>query len=134
MLIAIVHFSFLHAPVLVRLYGRDPFRITKWFGFWYSQSITKWFQAFRPSVRPGHRWQGSNPRQKGLCRSQGGSTSHCATDAPITNWSEQCSKPGALGIQCVSIYQCASRKKKDEERKKFFGEKGKKGRSRGGHR
>ncbi|GFO12096.1 hypothetical protein PoB_003860100 [Plakobranchus ocellatus] len=35
-----------------------------------------------PSVRPGRRWRGSNPRQKGPCRSQGGLTSHCATDAP----------------------------------------------------
>ncbi|GFO00597.1 hypothetical protein PoB_002710200 [Plakobranchus ocellatus] len=27
--------------------------------------------------------QGSNPRQKGPCRSQGGLASHCATDAPF---------------------------------------------------
>ncbi|GFN76620.1 hypothetical protein PoB_000312600 [Plakobranchus ocellatus] len=38
----------------------------------------------RPSVRPGRQWRGSNPRQKGPCRSQGGLTSHCATDTPRT--------------------------------------------------
>ncbi|GFO33385.1 hypothetical protein PoB_005989000 [Plakobranchus ocellatus] len=41
-------------------------------------------QGFRPSVRPGRRRWGSNPRQKGLCRSQGGLASHCATVAPRT--------------------------------------------------
>ncbi|GFN91738.1 LOW QUALITY PROTEIN: hypothetical protein PoB_001824400 [Plakobranchus ocellatus] len=39
-------------------------------------------QAFGPSVRPGRRWRGSNPRQKGPCRSQSGLASHCAIDAP----------------------------------------------------
>ncbi|GFN91065.1 hypothetical protein PoB_001757100 [Plakobranchus ocellatus] len=29
-------------------------------------------KAFRLSVRPGGQWQGSNPQQKGPCRSQGG--------------------------------------------------------------
>ncbi|GFO27695.1 hypothetical protein PoB_005420000 [Plakobranchus ocellatus] len=38
----------------------------------YSQSTTRQSQAFRPFVRPGRRWRGSNPRQKGPCRSQGG--------------------------------------------------------------
>ncbi|GFO03700.1 hypothetical protein PoB_003020500 [Plakobranchus ocellatus] len=38
----------------------------------------------RPSVRSGRRWRGSNPRQKGTCKSQGGLTSRCATDAVST--------------------------------------------------
>ncbi|GFO33617.1 hypothetical protein PoB_006012200 [Plakobranchus ocellatus] len=40
------------------------------------------FQA-HPYVKPGRRWRGLNPRQKGPCRSQGRLASHCATDAPI---------------------------------------------------
>ncbi|GFO20744.1 hypothetical protein PoB_004724900 [Plakobranchus ocellatus] len=36
-----------------------------------------------PFVRPERRRQGSNPRQKGPCRSHGGLASHCATDAPL---------------------------------------------------
>ncbi|GFO32559.1 hypothetical protein PoB_005906400 [Plakobranchus ocellatus] len=40
---------------------------------------------FGPSVRPRHRWWGSNPRQEGPSRSQGGLASHCATDAPQPN-------------------------------------------------
>ncbi|GFO05551.1 hypothetical protein PoB_003205600 [Plakobranchus ocellatus] len=38
--------------------------------------------AFRPSVRPGHRWRNPYPRQKDTCRSQSGFTIHCTTDAP----------------------------------------------------
>ncbi|GFO10334.1 hypothetical protein PoB_003683900 [Plakobranchus ocellatus] len=30
-------------------------------------------------LRPGRRWRGSNPRQKGPYRSQGGLASHCAS-------------------------------------------------------
>ncbi|GFO25700.1 hypothetical protein PoB_005220500 [Plakobranchus ocellatus] len=33
--------------------------------------------------RPRSPWRGSNPRQKGPSRSQGGLTSHCTTDAPL---------------------------------------------------
>ncbi|GFN83503.1 hypothetical protein PoB_001000900 [Plakobranchus ocellatus] len=44
---------------------------------------TRRSKAFRPSVRLGRRQRGSEPRQKGPCRSQGELTSHCATDAPI---------------------------------------------------
>ncbi|GFO33087.1 hypothetical protein PoB_005959200 [Plakobranchus ocellatus] len=45
---------------------------------------TPWLsQAFRLSVWPGRQWRGSNPRQKGLCRSQGGFAIHCVTDAPV---------------------------------------------------
>ncbi|GFN95502.1 hypothetical protein PoB_002200800 [Plakobranchus ocellatus] len=36
----------------------------------------------RPSIRPGRRWRGLNPRQKDPCRSHGGLANHCATDAP----------------------------------------------------
>ncbi|GFO24269.1 hypothetical protein PoB_005077400 [Plakobranchus ocellatus] len=39
--------------------------------------------GFGPCVRPGRRWRGSDPRQKGPCRYQGGIASHRATDAPI---------------------------------------------------
>ncbi|GFO35657.1 hypothetical protein PoB_006216200 [Plakobranchus ocellatus] len=53
------------------------------FFFVYSQSTTRWSQAFRPSVRPGRQWRDSNPRQTDPCRSQGGLTSHCATDAQV---------------------------------------------------
>ncbi|GFO22382.1 hypothetical protein PoB_004888700 [Plakobranchus ocellatus] len=50
-------------------------------------STTRWSQTFKPSVRPGRRCRGSNLRQKGPCRSQGGLTSHCATDTPSEiNW------------------------------------------------
>ncbi|GFO45301.1 hypothetical protein PoB_007180600 [Plakobranchus ocellatus] len=49
--------------------------------FVYSQS-TRCSQAFGPSIRIGRRWRGSNPRQKGPCRSQGRLASHCVTDAP----------------------------------------------------
>ncbi|GFO19669.1 hypothetical protein PoB_004617400 [Plakobranchus ocellatus] len=38
------------------------------------------FRALRSS-RSGHHWRGSNPRQKGPCRSQGGFTIHRATNA-----------------------------------------------------
>ncbi|GFO26513.1 hypothetical protein PoB_005301800 [Plakobranchus ocellatus] len=40
-------------------------------------------QALRPSVRPGRQGQGTNPRQKDPCRSQGGFAIHCATDARL---------------------------------------------------
>ncbi|GFN97006.1 hypothetical protein PoB_002351200 [Plakobranchus ocellatus] len=49
--------------------------------FVYSQS-TRCSQAFGPSIRPGCRWRGSKPRQKGPCRSQGIPASHCVTDGP----------------------------------------------------
>ncbi|GFO32620.1 hypothetical protein PoB_005912500 [Plakobranchus ocellatus] len=49
----------------------------------YSQSTTRLSQAVRPSARPGRRWRGSNPPQKGPCRSQGGFASHCATETPV---------------------------------------------------
>ncbi|GFN77382.1 hypothetical protein PoB_000388800 [Plakobranchus ocellatus] len=35
----------------------------------------------------GRRWRGSNPRQKGPCRSQGECIVHYATDAPALNCS-----------------------------------------------
>ncbi|GFO15834.1 nuclear receptor subfamily 2 group e member 1-like [Plakobranchus ocellatus] len=57
--------------------------------FVYSQSTTRGSQAFRPPVRPERRWRGSNPRQKDPSSSQGGLTSHCATDAPYT-WKKTC--------------------------------------------
>ncbi|GFO46488.1 carboxylesterase nlhh-like [Plakobranchus ocellatus] len=44
--------------------------------------MANWIKAFRPSVRPGRRWRGSNPRQKGPCRSQGKLASRYATDSP----------------------------------------------------
>ncbi|GFN84456.1 hypothetical protein PoB_001096200 [Plakobranchus ocellatus] len=40
-----------------------------------------WTTRCRPGPQQGRRWQGSNPRRMGPCRSQGGLTSHCATDA-----------------------------------------------------
>ncbi|GFO10982.1 hypothetical protein PoB_003748700 [Plakobranchus ocellatus] len=39
--------------------------------------------GFKSSVRPGRRWRGPNPRQKGPCRSQGGLVSLCATGASV---------------------------------------------------
>ncbi|GFO46936.1 hypothetical protein PoB_007344100 [Plakobranchus ocellatus] len=42
--------------------------------------------GFQALLRPGRLWRGSNPRQKGSCRSQGGLASHCATETPI--WPE----------------------------------------------
>ncbi|GFO31158.1 hypothetical protein PoB_005766300 [Plakobranchus ocellatus] len=46
------------------------------------QATTRLSQTLRPSVRPGRRWWGSDPRQNGLYRSQGGFTRHCAIDNP----------------------------------------------------
>ncbi|GFO33976.1 hypothetical protein PoB_006048100 [Plakobranchus ocellatus] len=62
--------------------------------FVFSQSTTRYSQAFRPSVRPGRRWRGSNPRQTGPCRSQGGFAIHCAIDAPL-----ECGLPN---LKCIS--------------------------------
>ncbi|GFO48168.1 hypothetical protein PoB_007467300 [Plakobranchus ocellatus] len=58
-----------------------PAKSKVWLVFVYSQS-KRYSQAFGPSIRPGHLWQGSNLQQKGPCRSQGRLASHCATDAP----------------------------------------------------
>ncbi|GFO44475.1 hypothetical protein PoB_007098000 [Plakobranchus ocellatus] len=45
------------------------------------RSTTRSSQDFNPSVRPGRRGEGSNPRQKGPCRSQEGFATHYAADA-----------------------------------------------------
>ncbi|GFO24279.1 hypothetical protein PoB_005078400 [Plakobranchus ocellatus] len=42
----------------------------------------------------------SNPRQKGLCRSQGGLTSHCANDVPSLAGSSDWQRRG-FGGQCL---------------------------------
>ncbi|GFN81754.1 hypothetical protein PoB_000826000 [Plakobranchus ocellatus] len=45
--------------------------------FFYIASLQQGdLRLSRPSVKPGRRWRGSNPRQKGPIRSQGGLASH----------------------------------------------------------
>ncbi|GFO01923.1 hypothetical protein PoB_002842800 [Plakobranchus ocellatus] len=74
--------------ILADCYDRKKFialRFCRLVGWLYVHSLsTKWWpRAFRPFVRPGRQWRGSNPQQKGPCRSQGGSAIHSATDAPL---------------------------------------------------
>ncbi|GFO10745.1 hypothetical protein PoB_003725000 [Plakobranchus ocellatus] len=59
-------------------------------------------RLFRLSVRPGYRWLGSNPRQKGPCRFQGGLAGHCATDAPLEEISDMDNRQA--GEQCCLLF------------------------------
>ncbi|GFN81385.1 hypothetical protein PoB_000789100 [Plakobranchus ocellatus] len=45
----------------------------------YSKSVARRSQV----LRPGRQWRGSNPRQKGTCRSQGGLANHVPPAPPI---------------------------------------------------
>ncbi|GFO21249.1 hypothetical protein PoB_004775400 [Plakobranchus ocellatus] len=48
----------------------------------FDQVHNKVISDFKALRQAGARWRGSNPRQKSPYKSQGGLTSHCATNAP----------------------------------------------------
>ncbi|GFO21295.1 hypothetical protein PoB_004780000 [Plakobranchus ocellatus] len=58
-------------------------KVYKRIGLLYIAIHNKVISGFKALLRPRRRWRGSNPLQKGPCRSQGGFISHCATDALV---------------------------------------------------
>ncbi|GFO34353.1 hypothetical protein PoB_006085800 [Plakobranchus ocellatus] len=62
---------------------------------------------------PRRRWRGSNPRKKGTCKSQGGLTSYCPTEALWASSPQQ----GVLRLSGNPLDQSASGRARTRDRR-----------------